>query len=235
MNTRFARFGSVVVVLVSTYAMDARSGGRDETSAGKLELRAWEDNRVARAKEIFRFDQFERDAPRYRAAVTNWVPVLVPCDGITNYFLTGPASGNEMSYQGRDGSRWVNVVITCCISASEAHERLMTYLASASIGERKASELEESPTRRIGYRCSRGEAPGVSVVTFIRNNCYVDVAGRYAEIESLARDLDRQILEVSNRAGGSPGGGRPDRSEGTSATEDAGAEKRRARAEGPPP
>jgi len=198
-------------------------------------LRARESNRVARAKEVFRFDEFERDAPRYRSAVTNWAPVLLPCDGITNYFLTRPASGDEMRYRGDDESRWVDVDITCLASAREAHEYLMKQLASKSIGTMKAADLEENAKRRIGDRCSLGEFPGVSSVTFIRNNCLVRVWGRYVKVESLARELDRQILEVSNRAGGSPAGSRTDRSEGTNAVDDAGSEKRRTRADGPPP
>ncbi|MBU4460718.1 MAG: hypothetical protein KJ579_09130 [Verrucomicrobia bacterium] len=235
MNIQVVRFGRLIVVVVFMCTMDARSGERDALSAGESAMRARESNRVVRAKEIFRFDQLEREAPRYRAVVTNWAPVLAPCDGITNFVFTGSASGNEMSYQGRDGSRWVNVVITCCASASEAHEYLMMQLASKSIGTIKATDLEEKPTRRIGYRCTRTEIPGVSEVIFIRNNCHVRVSGRYVKVESLARELDRQILEVSNRAEGSPGGGRPDRREGTNTVDDAGSGQRRTRTDGSPP
>lgn len=159
--------------------------------------------RISEAKRVHRFDEYEKATAHERLIPIDWSPELGPCDGITNYVSLGPTL-TRRSFRGRDGRRWIDVTIDIFDSSHRAHEHLITVLATKPRGGIIATDLEGDATRLIGLRCMRWAAEGIwergdhaEGVAFLRNNCLVRIEGRNTHIESLAREVDRQILVIS--------------------------------------
>ena len=157
----------------------------------------WDSYKVAKAKEIFAFEDYERNAPRYSAVVTNWNPVFTECDGITNYIFVGKSDGTR-DYRGVDGQRWVAITIECFKSSRAAHEHMIKLFSNPQRGKPNRDNEVTDPKKRIGYRCFRGGVgDAYDQIIFIRNNFRIELFGKGVKVETLARDLDRQILELS--------------------------------------
>lgn len=177
---------------------DAANGGTDEPVA---QPRGWDSNKVARAKEIFAFEEHEKKAPRYRMAVTNWNPIFTECDGVTNFVFVGESGGDAgwtRRYRGMDGARWVDIDLNVFKSSREAHEYMVKLMSDPQRGQPNTDSEVTDPKRSIGFRCFRGTLRDVAdQIMFIRNNYCIMIFGKGVKVETLARDLDRQLLELS--------------------------------------
>ena len=157
----------------------------------------WDSNKVVKAKEIFAFEEHEHKAPRYSRVVTNWNPVFTKCDGVTNYLFVGK-SDETQDYRGLDGQRWIAITIECFKSSRAAHEHMIKLLSDPQRGKPNTDQEVTDPKSRIGFRCFRGTVgDAYDQIIFIRNNFRIKLFGKGVKVETLARDLDRQILELS--------------------------------------
>jgi hypothetical protein len=186
-----------VALLRASASSIAVDGGEDESPAEPFR---WDSNKVARAKVILAFEEHERQAPRYRTAITNWNPGFVECDGITNFVFLGESGGAEgwtRRYRGGNRDRWVDVALNVFKSSREAHEYMVKLKSDLPRGQPGDNEVTD-PKQRIGFRCFRGAFRDVmEQILFIRNNYCVAIFGKSVKVETLARDLDRQLVELS--------------------------------------
>lgn len=175
-----------------------------DSSAGNAKVGyQWDSNKIARAKEIFAFEEHEKSGPRYRSAITNWNPVLIDCDGVKNFKISYKDGNFRRFYGFRESERahWAEVNVECFPSSRAAHEWMITRLSNpVHTWEPKADWETKDAQKRIGDRCFRWkDALGNESIEFIRNNIYITVTGIQIRIEALVRDLDRQIVELSEK------------------------------------
>ena len=195
--------GSLVVGLCSLLC--AANG---DSEAERSKQHRDDSNAVARAMAVLSFDTHEQAQPRYSSTVTNWHPRFPVCDGITNITLRGESAGDQavtQDYLGidRDNDRWVRVSIDYFQTSRRAHEHLIKTRSSPSAETSsidaaiRQGEVTNS-ARRVGFRCFRNTLSGRGEeMVFIRNNLCISIFGKGVEVEHLARDLDRQIIEIS--------------------------------------
>ncbi len=161
----------------------------------------WDSPKLEQAKTIFAFEEHEAKAPRYETAITNWNPVFVACDGVTNFVLSGKSGGDvgtTRSYRGIDGDRWISIAIHEFRSSRATHEFMIYLMSDPPRGKPNADSEVIEPNKVIGYRCFRGAHPAIGEeILFIRNNICIIIFGKGVKVETLARDLDRQIVEIS--------------------------------------
>ena len=180
-----------------------------------------DEERIVMAKKTFGFEEYEAQAPQYLETISDWRPNFVECDGIRNYVRSGSSTRSEQVYVGRDErhNRWINVIVRRHDTSREAHEQMIAHVSNPSRGQVTKDIEIADPERKIGDRCfklitgrvgkqlffysvpPKIDTNAVEITSeemlFIRNNYFIRVVGVHARIEPLARDLDRQLLELS--------------------------------------
>ncbi len=180
-------------------------------------------NKVEQALEILAFEEYEDKAPRYKTPITDWEPVFIECEGI-NHFVSltdnwGETGRRGYSGRGSDRNRFVSIMVKRFDSQSAAHKQMIVSVSNPSRGKVTRDIDVDDPDKKIGDRCfkiisgkyednrlffSYGliedkyleyEITSEQII-FIRNNILVNIAGVRVRVESLARDLDRQLLEL---------------------------------------
>jgi hypothetical protein len=175
-----------------------------EGSEQETFLTRYDTSLVHRAKLLLAYDELQKTSPRYPNIVTNWIPSFTSVVwGVKFDCLSddGREYGTEWSriYRKTLGEKSIGVVIVALDSAVKAHEYLIFKMCAPSHGmpNRRCEVISEK--NKIGFRCfqySIGDQ--LYYVEFIRNNIWLKIEGTGFAVEPLARDLDRQILELSH-------------------------------------
>ncbi|MCX7008009.1 MAG: hypothetical protein NTY53_12310 [Kiritimatiellaeota bacterium] len=166
----------------------------------QLYFPAYDSKKSAKTKIRLAFEKYEKLAPRYQIPVTNWNPSFIACGAITNLDIKSPSSGDGVvgcHYFGMAGENWIEVKFYCFKSSRAAHEYLMEIYSDTPTGGPFLEDETTNPKERIGFRCFWWKRTAGEAVEFICNNVYVDVCGKGVRVETLARDLERQILALS--------------------------------------
>lgn len=192
----FKQIAGFVILFISQAGCDVAPS--DEKAQGGSH---WDRRKVESAKKIFTFAEHEKTAPHYRNAVTNWNPVLRPSNDAYKFNLINQSEISR-SYQGFIGlpnlTNAINIKIYYFATSRKAHEYMIEILSTTPFPNMlKADRETTDPSKKIGSRCFRTR----SSIFFIRNNILINLDGPLVEIDAIARDLDRQIVELSDAVG----------------------------------
>lgn len=189
---------SALTCFISLLCMADIDSSKQETF-----LTRYDTNLVQRAKLLLAYDELQKTAPCYPNIVTNWTPCFTSVVGgaVFNCLSdNGMNWGTEWSkiYGASFGEKRIGVHIIALNSAIRAHEYLVINMCDPSHGKPGRRCEVMSNENKIGFRCFQASyGDQYHYIEFIRNNLWLKIEGTGYDVEPLARDLDRQILELS--------------------------------------